>query len=247
VTKVAAPLCISLFVISLSFVTYSSGISELPVILDKVIYGKPLDYWAQSFWQWTSTVPPDSETELDPSTNLNKCVIGFDPNQTMIFLMQAYESTFSTKCDIPAGKPILVPLLVGECDPTVPEPRVKSGKIEDLRECAKDSDEVFYSWDVALDGQTLFKKEGNTNVNIQLKDKILVRNSSLFTINIPENNNFEVAAGSYPAVVDGYYLVLKPLLPGEHTLTYKIVHQKENPGARFSYAQGDATYHLNVK
>src|SRR5262245_47700744 len=127
-SKVVVSLFISIFVIGCGFISYSSSSSELPVILDKEIYGKPLDYWSQSFWQWTATVPPDSETEIDPSTNLNKCVTGFDSNKTMIFLMQAYEATFSTKCDIPTGKPILVPLLVGECDPTVPEPRAKSGK-----------------------------------------------------------------------------------------------------------------------
>jgi len=32
-------------------------------------------------------------------------------------------------------------------------------------------------------------------VNMELKDQILVRNSSLFTLDIPENNQFDVPPG----------------------------------------------------
>ena len=39
---------------------------------------------------------------------------------------------------------------------------------------------------------------------MNLKDKILVRNSTLFNITIPPNNKFEVDPGVYPAAVDGY-------------------------------------------
>jgi hypothetical protein len=46
-------------------------------------------------------------------------------------------------------------------------------------------------------------------------------------IEIPENNRYDVEAGTYPAVVvDGYYLVLKSLPPGEHKLKYQINQEK---------------------
>ena len=86
-----------------------------------------------------------------------------------------------------------------------------SDKIEDKWACAKDADEVFKSWEVILDNRTLFKNSGDEVVNMELKDQILVRNSSLFTLDIPENNKFDAPPGKYDAVVDGYYLPLMPI------------------------------------
>jgi hypothetical protein len=128
----------------------------------------------------------------------------------------------------------------------VPEPGTKTAKIEDLWTCAKDADEGFKAWEVTLDNRVLFKKAGNEEVNGHLIDNILVRNSSLFNITIPQVNRYEADAGVYPAVVDGYYLILKPLPPGEHTLTYKFKLDQNIPGTYLSYVNGDATYLLTV-
>ena len=68
----------------------------------------------------------------------------------------------------------------------------------------------------------------------------------LFNITIPQNNKFEVDPGVYAAAVYGYYLILNPLPPGEHTLTYKFTQQQKIPGAELSYVNGDAKYLLIV-
>jgi hypothetical protein len=209
-------------------------------------YGKPLEQWAKEYWQWNVGLPP-GDIPKDNNTNLDKCIVGSDPQKSMLFLVEAYDLTYSTKCNISSKSPILVPLLIGECDPSVDEPRTKTGKIEDLWACAKDANEGFKAWEVTLDNRVLFMKAGNEEVNANLKDEILVRNSSLFNITMPQVNRYEANAGVYPAVVDGYYLILKPLPPGEHTLTYKLTQEQKLPGADLSSINGDATYLLRVK
>ena len=79
------------------------------------------------------------------------------------------------------NKPILVPLLTGECNPTVQEPRTKTGKIEGLWACAKDADEGLEIVG-SQPRRSVFcsRRLGNEEVNGNLKDKILVRNSSHF-------------------------------------------------------------------
>lgn len=67
-------------------------------------------------------------------------------------------------------------------------------------------------------------------MNSELKEKILVRNSPPFMLNYSPGNQYDVPEGSYQAVVDGYYLIMKPLLPGEHTLKYKITHRVDPTG-----------------
>ena len=117
---------------------------------------------------WLSTpyeIPKDE-------TGLDKCIVGSDPEGRMQFLLNGYEKTYTAKCTISSQKPILIPLLIGECDSTIEDdPRVKTGKIEDLWECAKDVDEEFYLWDVTLDDKVLFRKSGNLRSELRLKRK----------------------------------------------------------------------------
>jgi hypothetical protein len=68
-------------------------------------------------------------------------------------------------------------------------------------------------------------------------------------IEIPENNRYDVEAGTYPAVVvDGYYLVLKSLPPGEHKLKYQINQEKVDTwiGNVLPGVGGSVSYNLNV-
>jgi hypothetical protein len=211
-----------------------------------VVVNKTLEEWAKEYWQWWITLP--ETIPKDPDNNLDKCFTDSDQTGVMTFLVDPYQITYNTKCTIPSNSYILVPLLVGECDPTVPDPRAKSNKIEDKWACARDADEIFKSWEVVLDGRTLFKSSGNNVVNQDLKDEILVRNSSIFTINIPEMNRYDAPPGSYPAVVDGYYLILKPLPVGEHALKYSIVHEIPVPGVGMpQQIPGKVAYDLTVK
>jgi hypothetical protein len=115
----------------------------------------------------------------------------------MAFLMNIYGESYLTNCNLSSNLPILIPLLIGECDPTDPQQRTKTGKIEDLWACAKDADEGFISWEVTLDNRTLFKKGGKEQVNLDLLDQILVRNSSPFNITFTEINKFKVEPGVY--------------------------------------------------
>ena len=58
--------------------------------------------------------------------------------------------------------------------------------------------------------------------------------------NIPQFFGFDVPAGTYsPFVGDGFYLMLKPLTPGQHTLRF----HGSVPAASFTV---DIVYHLTV-
>ena len=42
--------------------------------------------------------------------------------------------------------------------------------------------------------------------------------SDVFNMTIAENNAFQSPSGIFPAMADGFFAFLEPLLPGEHTL-----------------------------
>lgn len=69
--------------------------------------------------------------------------------------------------------------------------------------------------------------------------------SDFFNISLPEHNIWEEkeVPGTYKGVAEGYFLFLKPLSEGNHTLYYEVATNPPNPNV---YAQA-VTYHLNVK
>jgi hypothetical protein len=215
------------------------------IFVEHPFNNKTLGDFAKNFWQWWMTVP--TSIEKDSITGLEKCITGNDSTNTTVFLFNSYLTDYSTYCTIGSNQSILVPLLVGECDPTVPE--LRSKQIADLWKCAADADEVFKYWDVTLDGNIIFKKSFSEEVNSYLKEQILVRNSSVFMLQIPKINHYEAPEGNFTAAVDGYYLHLKPLSPGEHILKYRIYHEDKNVidiGNKPRLNIGKAQYTFNV-
>jgi hypothetical protein len=62
-----------------------------------------------------------------------------------------------------------------------------------------------------------------------------------FSLTFPDDNFFGLPAGTYaPAVTDGVYLLLAPLTPGAHTITFG------GAGYAFGSISQDITYHLTV-
>ena len=62
----------------------------------------------------------------------------------------------------------------------------------------------------------------------------------VFVLTLPLNNIFQASPGVYfPAVDEGFYVMLTPLAVGEHRLRIR----EENPGINLVL---DVTYHLTV-
>jgi hypothetical protein len=211
----------------------SVGAEPLDFFVANQTGGKSLERLAQEYWTWLVTQPSPTIVSKDISQNPDKCLISSDSNNKTIFLYNSYGIDTNFKCTIDSTRSILVPLLVGEWDKTVEEDASKVLTLADSWKSAQNADEDFKNWAVTLDGKTLFKKMGNEQVNSQLKDKILVRNSTEFLIHYPlTKNRYEMGLedlksenNTFPAVVDGYYLHLKPIQPGEHKLTYTVLHE----------------------
>jgi hypothetical protein len=221
--------CALSLILFYNFITMSAQASSIDFFGGREVYGKPLEEYAKEYWQWWISLPPWGTEGIpkDPNTNLNKCIIGLDSDEKMIFLFDPFLENYNTKCTISSEKYILVPLLIGECDQTVEGEDAQkykdTGDIRYLWKCAEEADTEFASWKVILDNKVLFANEANVVINSNLKEEILVRNSQPFNLTIPKVNHFDIASpGTYTAVVDGYYFILKPLSPGAHILEYSI-------------------------
>jgi hypothetical protein len=191
---------------------------------DSTPYGIPYGEWLAKWWQWSFLIPT-AQHPRDAYTP-EKCAI--NQEGPVWFLADQLGGREERTCTIPEGKAIFVPLLVAECDYSVPE--VKSD--EDLRRCAMAGNE-YGVIEATVDG-------------VKLKSLEQYRTQSgFFNITIPEDNIYNSRAGTFRALTDGFFVFLEPLPPGKHDVHLKV--SVLNPiEQQFNY-NADWTYHLMIK
>jgi len=124
--------------------------------------------------------------------------------------------TKTLKCEIPQGRAIFVPLLVGECDTA----EVESLNDVELTKCAKQGNDGG-NIRLSIDGNNLLMINGTSQNE---KDYSLYRTTSdYFDIYWTESNYFEAPAGTYRAIADGYFVIINPLPIGNHQIDLRTI------------------------
>jgi hypothetical protein len=190
---------------------------------DSAPYGIPYNEWLAKWWQWSFSIPTPQHPRDEYTPE--KCAL--NQEGPIWFLADQLGGREERTCTIPAGKAIFVPLLVGECDYSLPE--VKSD--DALRRCAMAGNE-YGVIEATVDG-------------VKLKNLEQYRTQSgFFNITIPEDNIYNALAGTFKALTDGFFVFLEPLPPGKHDVHLKV--SVLNPIMdQFNY-NADWTYHLII-
>lgn len=197
--------------------------------LDSVIYGRTYSDWSAAWQQWAGSMPWTAHPLFDTAD----CSVGqsgpvwflggkFCPTNAEPGECPGPQDAFTRSCEdhVPAGKALYFPILnyacldieaannnCGDAGPYIAEIRSEVGSI----------DLFAGGLEVTVDGK---KITGN------LKEIFHVQ-SIVYTSSLPEDNlligiGYEnIPAGTYWGVDDGYYVMLKPLSPGDHTINFK--------------------------
>src|SRR5215470_9735616 len=182
------------------------------------------------WWQWVLSIPPSVNPLLD--TTGDQCMVG--QHGTTFFLAGSWVSGPVTRdCDIPQTATLFFPV-INEINFDTPDQCGQGAALPSsfYRSLSKAYVDGAANMSVTLDGQPVGP----------LRRMV----SPVFEIALPDDNIFvgactpDLTGGIYsPAVDDGYYVQLKPLAVGAHTL---VIHA-EQPSAG---AVLDITYNLNV-
>jgi hypothetical protein len=168
-----------------------------------------------------------------------------------VFFLVGTSSTGSATrddCSVPAGKALFFPLLnafdVHVSCAVAPGPLCDSNdtpaKIwNDLQNNIGFTASTLYA---TVDGVPVGNLDPATTPYRACAGPVPRCNAPAFTLTFPSDNFFGLPAGSYaPAVADGFYLLLPPLRPGVHKITF---------GGAGTFGGGpfaqDITYHLVV-
>jgi hypothetical protein len=163
---------------------------------------------------------------IDPS-------IGYDLNQ---------------RCTISSNEGILIDLWSGECDAAMEEFRNASFKA--ISDCARGFDLGNIKTTVKVDGNVISELQAVDYTTNVLNNAVEVNTNEMYLTlekgtRIPTDEN--KLGGTYLAAAHGWFVILKPLDPGNHTIYYenRVGPTTLSGAGNQNFAR--ITYHLDVR
>ena len=212
------------------------GASSPVVPIDQSAFGHTYGEWSARWWQWSYSLP----TSHHPLFDTASCRAGqsgkvwfLGGTFTLIQQGNTVVGKAERTCDVPVGTALFFPILNSEWDNVCP-PIDPPESVPQLRKDAAASLAQAQGLRARIDGNAV-------------DDLLDFRTQSpRFAVTIPSNSVWKsfggpcahVKAGTYaPVVADGWYLLVRPLGRGQHTIHF----EGGIPGFQL-----DITYHLDV-
>jgi hypothetical protein len=223
-------------------------------------FSKSYDDWASEYWsKWLAK----SAAQATPQPGGCLMVNNDYKSAPVVMLMPTFDVSFPPiqKCQISSNQGIMLPLWAGWADHDTPG----SCQASNLPQCSRLEDLGNIVSDLKVDGTPVAKLDVRLSVtpgmsmthlsgSLDYKINSLINatqsTSKVFTLTIPPNS-VEIAnnvPGTWQAASDGWWVFLKPLSPGSHTISYNVrvtpTGALTSPGTIPHFA--DITYNLQV-
>jgi len=224
--------------------TVFSSTNDLVYPLDSKINGYSYEEWAIKYWQWWISLPSNSNSDdfdYNPEI-LNKCFLGSDfpvlffVNPIVTYYLDGNKKVYD--CTIPSNKPIFIVGISEMCNYNAPKEN-NPGELlqteEELKTCVHTRNPYA---DVTLTVDNIKIERDQTN-----KYSLT---TNFFNITIPEDSAYrEYGVGTNKALLDGKFLILKPLPVGDHVINYKTVQIIPHNESDNLFL--DVTYNVHIK
>lgn len=203
---------------------------------DESPFGIPYSSWIARWWNWTAGI---SNTEHPRDFAERTCDVS-QSWKDVWFLPDILNGKIVRECQVPAGKAIFIPITTGEQSVAESEEfrgkplnEVKDSLIKGASYCDNYNTERV----AEIDGQKIQGLEGNSPYR--------TNTSELFNLTWGENNIYDVKPQTSPAFAEGWFLFVKPLPQGDHTI--KIQSKISNPSDVSCDYDGDTEWKIKVK
>ena len=196
------PSLISLFVGATFAVPSLSADEKLVYSPSEKVEGKTLQQWATAYFQCGFPI----KKSRNPVTDTTGKFAGENQKGPVWFLAGSLGGVPERTVTVPAGKPIVSPVLyafTSDFDGPLGSKDVIS---------LKDRANRFVKMSVRLDGKDI----GGLD-----RHRVTVPQTKLKCPESPADTILPPLAGSHVLIADGYWFILKPLLPGDHLLRIK--------------------------
>ena len=212
---------------------------------DEAPFGIPPNEWIGNWWTWWMKTNVGG---IEPVPN--ECII--NKTSSMVMLMDTAAATGRPQqaCEISSSQGIMVPLWTGFWDADNPEDEKKT--YAELSKMAREQVDLGAVTSlVKVDNMPVAKLDvvstmrgGSLDYKIKSLDNVTEIYSKGFNITIPEDTNIpDLKPGTFRTGAHGWFVFLKPLPPGDHTLYYNVGVTGTGPNDH----SAEITYDLKVK
>jgi hypothetical protein len=188
---------------------------------DSKPYGFTYGQWTVRWWQWAHSIPKPNNPVAD-HTGVNA---GINQGGPVWFLAGTFgENTVARRsCSIPSGRALLFPVINYEMN-KLEDPHFRTGP-ELITHVKEDIDDIVVK-EVFVDGKKL--------------PAFRIRSDpAIFELFVAEDNCMNIKGGYTHAAADGFWVFLKPMEQGRHTIYF---HGACSGGMRNAAAE----YHLTI-
>jgi len=217
-------------------------------------FGTSYDDWIAKYWNWDVGLSNEKSTPKPDG-----CLINNDnkPDSLVMLMETTVDGTPHQVCKISSKQGIMIPLWIAWSDNSpggtprnMSEPLAKSAReqynLGNIKSDVKVDGVPLAKLDVR---QSLLPGSGKFDYKIFSLANVTDISTKNFNLTIPSNTHEQGAVpGTWQAGSQGWYVFLKPLPPGQHTIFYNArvtpTGPLTSPGTNPHFA--DITYKLNV-
>jgi hypothetical protein len=167
--------------------------------------GKTYGQWSAAWWQWAANISEPSS----PITDATGKNCGVNQKGAVWLLAGNAGGSTTRRCTVPQDKAVLFPVINAECS------SVEGNGTTDaeLRGCATSFMDQVTETAASVDGTPIELGTPPNQSHFRFQ-------SPLFTITFAPNNGFGIPAGTGSSVADGYWVLLRPLAAGKHSVDF---------------------------
>ena len=209
---------------------------------DELPFGKPYEQWIQDWWRWNAAIPGDAETTF-AGVKEDGCLINNEGPVAML-MDPAIGGVHHQYCEISSNQGILIPAWSALCSGAIKG--YENASFKHLSECARQYNLGKVTVNAWVDRKPLaqVKAEDYKTINLINASELY---SKGFNITIPADSNLAADyPGTHLGAAHGWYIFLKPLPVGEHTVRYVNDVRETTLGAG-NTNNADITYSLAVR
>jgi hypothetical protein len=207
-------------------------------------FGISYSDWITKYWNWDLSIPLDPKINDFLGLKENGCLVHRE-NSTVMLADTAAGGIWNQKCTISHNAGILIPIWTGECDQGTKAFETYSFK--QLLDCARGFDLGKVRGQVKVDNipvATLDALDYKTNIMNNVTEVY----SNQFNATIPINSHVLAERyGTFPAAAHGWFVFLKPLQPGTHTVYYQNSVEPTTLSGAGNVNSAQFTYHFKVE
>jgi hypothetical protein len=211
---------------------------------DESPFGITNGEWVAKFWNWDYSLPLDPQTNVVKGLNENGCLIHKE-NSMVLLPDTAFGGVWNQNCTISHNEGILIPIWTGACS-------------QGEKDCL---DQPFEQLTKAARGFDLGKVRGLIKVDnipvatldaVDYKTNIMNNVTEVYTkefnATVPDSSHVQLEKyGIQPAAAHGWFVFLKPLQPGNHTVYYQNSVEPTTLSGAGNSNTAQFTYHFKVE